>query len=779
MSHRHVPDHFRRRIGNGYERTRWIPVALTVFLGLVPGSFPQTWSHNGPQAWANKAVGIMPTAEVRDEYILLRDEIRRDDIGTGAEKPRMVLFAQPNASDPPQLKTRDPLDKPSYDELTKTQHDEHALIKFSEGTGVRLRDSHFVVVEDDLELNRAARRGVSRSVVDVQLAALNDLLRRYGAAIQRLVSSTSETRLSEQRRQGEMRSAKELADLNLFYELRFSGREAADVASILHELNQFEVVEFAAPTIKVAPPPTDIPPSTPDLTINQQGYFAAAPNGIDVNYARQLPGGRGETLRVVVVESGWTADHEDFPTLVSSSGISYSAPGFRDHGAATIGEIAALENTYGMTGIAPSVEISVASPVVPPNDAYNLPDAIQRAIDQSRAGDVILVEQQVYYNYPADQSFCPPEWDVGTYSVIETAAANGRIVILTAGNGYQNLDDHVRFNSRFDRNVMDSGSIYVGAGGSGNRVPLPFSNHGSRLDFHGWGENIGTLGYGTQPCGWPCLFFPDNDDRQSYTAGFGGTSGAAPFVTGAAALIQSIRRARALPDFNSQEMRTHLQTGATPQGGGVIIGPLPDLRDAIVAIPVPVPTITATGAGNGSATITWNAVSGVIGYDVFRRDSQAGSWSLVGTTGSTQFVDPGLVIGAAYLYRVRAYDAAGNRSADSNADLATMMDFTDHQLSTLTPIRAKHIIEARTAANAICAFAGPTTCASPPFSGTALDENHLTTESIKAGDFTGLQNHFITLRAAIGASAAIFRETPAVGAAVKAIHMEDLRTACN
>ena len=196
--------------------------------------------------------------------------------------------------------------------------------------------------------------------------------------------------------------------------------------------------------------------------------------------------------------------------------------------------------------------------------------------------------------------------------------------------------------TRFIRAIEDSGSIYVGAGRWNDHVPLAFSNHGTRLDLQGWGENIATLGYGD-------LFFPNNDVRQAYAAGFGGTSGATPIVTGAAALLQAIRRARNLPDLTSQQMRSALQVGATPQGPGVIIGPLPDLRDAIIAIPLPIPTITATGAANGSATITWAALPGVSGYEVFRKDSHGAAWNLVQTTSATPFTNSGLTAGTTYL----------------------------------------------------------------------------------------------------------------------------------
>jgi hypothetical protein len=679
-----------------------------------------------------------------------------------------LLFAQPNASDPAPilLKPRRPFIKPTHAELVERGNDGWAAIKFIDGSGIRLRGADFVVVDSELELDRAERQKVTRSSLDVQLALIKDVIHRAGAQPQRLFSAP-ESSLDDHRNSGEAKSGQELPDLNLFYELRFPGKQTSDVVEVIDALNQFDLIEYAAPRIKLAPPPaSDIAPPTPILTPGQ-GYFAAAPGGIDVGYARLLPGGRGESVRVIDVERGWIMDHEDFPSIVSFTG--YSEPVSRNHGAAVIGEIAAVENSYGVTGIAPSVEIGLASAAVYPSGSA-LPSAISDALNASRSGDIILIEQQVSYSQ-TDTSSCPPEWDNGVLSVVQISTANGRIVIETAGNGAQNLDDTSRFGTRFNRNIEDSAAIYVGAGSPTAHTARTDTNYGSRLDAQGWGDFIVTLGYGD-------LFFPEGDVRQSYTSAFGGTSGASPIVTGAASILQAIRRARGLPDLTSQQMRSALVVGATPQGAGVTIGPLPNLRNAIAAIPLTPPVITATGSASGTVTIAWNALAGMSGYKVFRKDSHAATWNLVGTTGATQFAD-GLIPNRTYLYRVHTFDAAGNESGDSNLDLATTVDYADPHLSPAMPVRAQHIIGVRSAVNAICMYAGTTVCPSLPFTGAALDEAQVRTNVIAAADFTAVQNQIISLRSAIGAAAATFRELPVSGSLVRVIHMEDLRTGAN
>jgi mannan endo-1,4-beta-mannosidase len=83
-----------------------------------------------------------------------------------------------------------------------------------------------------------------------------------------------------------------------------------------------------------------------------------------------------------------------------------------------------------------------------------------------------------------------------------------------------------------------------------------------------------------------------------------------------------------------------------------------------------VPSVTSSGA-----TLSWIASTdnvGVTGYDVYRAPgTSGGTFSLVGSTGTTTFTDTGLTASTTYRYRVRARDAAGNVSADSGTVPAT------------------------------------------------------------------------------------------------------------
>ncbi len=82
--------------------------------------------------------------------------------------------------------------------------------------------------------------------------------------------------------------------------------------------------------------------------------------------------------------------------------------------------------------------------------------------------------------------------------------------------------------------------------------------------------------------------------------------------------------------------------------------------------------VTAT-AGSSSPTIAlvaWTASTdnvGVAGYRILRSVSVGGYFASIGTTGGLSFADKTGIPGQAYYYRVSAYDAAGNESAQSAA----------------------------------------------------------------------------------------------------------------
>jgi hypothetical protein len=101
-----------------------------------------------------------------------------------------------------------------------------------------------------------------------------------------------------------------------------------------------------------------------------------------------------------------------------------------------------------------------------------------------------------------------------------------------------------------------------------------WTNFGSRVDVHGWGEKVYSMGYGS-------LFGSSYGEDQYYTSTFSGTSSASPVIVGAAASAQGVAKANGR-QLTSRQMRGVLSSNGTAQApDSRNIGPLPDLKKVL------------------------------------------------------------------------------------------------------------------------------------------------------------------------------------------------------
>lgn len=115
---------------------------------------------------------------------------------------------------------------------------------------------------------------------------------------------------------------------------------------------------------------------------------------------------------------------------------------------------------------------------------------------------------------------------------------------------------------------------------------------------------------------------------------------------------------------------------------------------------VPMFPLTATATSTNAASLSWSAVSGATTYEIYR-SSNGGSLGLVTAISSLSYNDGGLAANRTYLYRIRAIGPSGS-IAYSNLDPATTIVFTDPAIVPgVTPIKAAHILQLRTAVNAL------------------------------------------------------------------------------
>jgi len=464
----------------------------------------------------------------------------------------------PSAASARALRERVPHEKPARTRLGPHDDASRIVLKFAE-------DSTLRSVPEALRALRAA---------GLPARAVRKLFTRAAAE------------LDAERDDGEQRSERALADLNLYYELDVPRR--TDVAALCDALNDLPFVELALPARIPLPPPTDLPPATPDYS-NEQGYRQAAPQGIGAIAAARNPGATGSGVTLVDVEYQWVLDHEDLEldaaANLDKATLSDPFPSDQgNHGTAVLGILVARNNGYGVTGLVASATLRVA-PASTVEHGYDPARAIDLAASRLAAGDVILVEQQTA---ACGGSYGPLEAYPPWFDVIASATARGIVVVEAAGNGAVDLDG-AGCAGWFDRAQRDSGAIIVGAGNPADRSRLSYSTYGSRVDLQGWGYSVRTTGYqDTSP----------GDARQRYTPSFSGTSSASPIVAAAAVAVQGALLARGQAPLEPAALRALLVDTGTPQTGAGHIGPLPDLPAALAAlgiVPPPVPGCGFTG----------------------------------------------------------------------------------------------------------------------------------------------------------------------------------------
>jgi serine protease len=347
---------------------------------------------------------------------------------------------------------------------------------------------------------------------------------------------------------GMARSGEPLPNMNLWQTLQLTAN--ADPDAILAELQSNIAVDIAEKVYVYNQPPRssivrgypvslphrNLQTATPDFEPNQL-YLNPAPQGIDAEFAWTQPGGTGAGIKLYDIEYSWNQNHEDLLLDVELLTTGTPCDPFTDdpnptaHGTAVLGEVVGKVNGNGVSGICFDAEIGLAPEYTIEGFSVRA-TAIMLAVDDGTAGDVLLYEMQTFAC--ANGDYGPAEWDTMVYDATLTATANGFVVVAAAGNGNVDLDD-AGCEGRFNLNVRDSGAIIVGAGSAGTREKMYFSSYGSRVDVHGYGEQVFTTDYGD--------VFKDPSDPDDinrwYTAEFSGTSSASPIVAGAAVILQS------------------------------------------------------------------------------------------------------------------------------------------------------------------------------------------------------------------------------------------------
>ncbi len=235
---------------------------------------------------------------------------------------------------------------------------------------------------------------------------------------------------------------------------------------------------------------------------------------------------KGEGVVVAVLDTGIDEDHPDLRGAVVKS-RDFTGEGIEDgngHGTHVAGIIAARENRVGFVGAAPKARLLVAK--VLSNRGFGRLEWIARGIEWAVAEGADILSLSLGGPMSSDL----------LHRAVHQALAAGKVVVCAAGNGGALARQAIGYPGRY-------GSVITVAAHDRNGQPSGFSSRGAALDFMAPGEEIWST--------W----------RKGGYAKLSGTSMAAPFVAGLAALVLAKHRKpgpHRTPVANNEDLRAHL-----------------------------------------------------------------------------------------------------------------------------------------------------------------------------------------------------------------------------
>ncbi|MEL6319701.1 MAG: S8 family peptidase [Cyanobacteria bacterium J06626_14] len=235
---------------------------------------------------------------------------------------------------------------------------------------------------------------------------------------------------------------------------------------------------------------------------------------------------RGQDIKVAVLDTGIDRDHPDLADGIRAV-EDFTGDGVEDtngHGTHCAGIIGARQNDTGFIGVAPKAELLIGK--VLGNDGSGafhwIADGVLWAVEQ---GAEII-----------NMSLGGPFSSHRLYQAIHIALAKGVIVICAAGNEGSLFQNNIGYPGRY-------GGVITVASHDENGNRSGFSSRGGEIDVMAPGSNI-----------WSTF-------KDGGYAELSGTSMAAPFVSGLAALILSKHKAKeenGTPIENTEDLKNHL-----------------------------------------------------------------------------------------------------------------------------------------------------------------------------------------------------------------------------
>ena len=290
-----------------------------------------------------------------------------------------------------------------------------------------------------------------------------------------------------------------------------------------------------------------------DTTIDDPFYACQwhldQPSGEDINVKPVWDEGlMGEGINIAVVDDGMDWTHEDLIDNVNPDlNHDYTGEGnvhhpFEHHGTAVAGIIAARDNDIGVRGVAPRATIYGYNMLNAPAETESAEDLIVSDAAGRNAGLTAVSNNS--WGFVDSPALPPAIWELAVESAVTRGYDDkGIFYVWSAGNGHDDGDNS---------NLNGIANFYAVT------AVCAVNEAGTRSWYSEMGANLWLCGPSSHPRTeerYRGTVTTENSDR--YRDDFGGTSSAAPAVSGVAALVR-----QANPDLTWRDVKLILADSA-------------------------------------------------------------------------------------------------------------------------------------------------------------------------------------------------------------------------
>ena len=306
------------------------------------------------------------------------------------------------------------------------------------------------------------------------------------------------------------------------FSINLKNKSKSNVLKAIEELNKLDFVLSAEPEYNYSMSFSEI---VCNDTYYDRQWGLNDTNGANIASTWNLigMGDASPKIKVGIIEGGGVQNNHPDLNIIAGN-YTPASNGNPSHGTKVAGIIGAISNNIGVVGVA-QVEIALVD-----GNYNNLASTLTYAIDNN----IKIINASFHY---ADEDGNPAPASTAHLAAISNYGLYGGIIVAAAGNYNNNIDNSPIFPAGYANQIeFPSINNVISVGAHNTEDRCDFSNYGTNsVDIYAPGQSILTT-------------FPESIYNQyvetHVSVGYGianGTSMAAPFVSGVAALLKSYK----------------------------------------------------------------------------------------------------------------------------------------------------------------------------------------------------------------------------------------------